>query len=67
MKSIETHARAFLPINISAISSVINVQTGRKIRLVTTKGSYTKDKKHLPKHMWGLLFKPDACFMKYYM
>jgi hypothetical protein len=20
-----------------------------------------------PKHMWGLLFKPDACFMKYYM
>ena len=45
----------------------INVQPGRKIRLVATKGSYTKDKKHLPKHMWGLLFKPDACFMKYYM
>ena len=45
----------------------INVQPGRKIRLATTKGSYTKDKKHLPKHMWGLLFKPDACFMKYYM
>ena len=44
----------------------MNVQPGRKIRLVTTKGSYTKDKKHLPKHMWGLLFKPDACFMKYY-